>query len=178
MNFIFKKQSIPDVLSVETKVFNDNRGFFFEHYKESVFSENGINKQFPQENISFSKKNVIRGLHFQKKPHEQAKLVSVISGEIYDVAVDVRKNSPTFKKWVSQTLSEKNHNMLYVPEGFAHGFCVTSESAIVVYKTSNEYSPNHEAGILWNDPDLSIPWPTKSPIISEKDQSLPTLDKL
>ena len=123
--------------------------------------------------FSKSKKHVIRGLHFQKNPKAQAKLVTAVSGEIFDVAVDLRKNSLTYGKWVSEILSETNHKSLYIPEGFAHGFCVLSEGANVVYKINREYSPNHEQGIIWNDPDIDISWPISEPIISEKDQNLP-----
>ena len=121
------------------------------------------------------KKNVIRGLHYQNNPKAQAKLVTVVSGEIFDVAVDLRKNSPTFGKWVSEILSEINHKLLYVPEGFAHGFCVLSNDATVLYKTNQEYSPDDERGIIWNDPDLNISWPISEPILSQKDQNLPFL---
>ena len=117
------------------------------------------------DNFSHSKYGVIRGLHFQKTAKAQAKLVSVIKGEIYDVAIDIRKNSPTYGKWVSEVLSEKNHNLLYIPEGFAHGFCVLSEEADVLYKVSNEYSPEYEHGIIWNDHNLGIKWPVSKPII-------------
>ena len=131
-----------------------------------------------QDNASFSTKGVLRGLHYQIKPKEQAKLVSVISGEIFDVAVDIRKDSTTYGKWVSQILSEKNHKMLYIPEGFAHGFCTLSDTANVLYKVTNEYSPENERGIIWNDPNISISWPIKNLVVSEKDKKLPTLQKL
>jgi dTDP-4-dehydrorhamnose 3,5-epimerase len=173
MSFIFNSLRIPDVISITPHLFNDERGYFFENFNHSKFKQNQIDLNFIQENFSKSKKNVIRGLHFQKNPKAQAKLVTVVSGEIFDVAVDLRKNSPTFGKWVSEILSEVNHKSLYVPEGFAHGFCVLSEGATVVYKINQEYSPDHEQGIIWNDPDIGISWPISESIISEKDQNLP-----
>ena len=173
MSFIFNPLRIPDVISITPHLFNDERGYFFENFNHSTFKQDQIDLNFIQENFSKSKKNVIRGLHFQKNPKAQAKLVTVVSGEIFDVAVDLRKNSPTFGKWVSEILSEVNHKSLYVPEGFAHGFCVLSEGATVVYKINQEYSPDHEQGIIWNDPDIGISWPISESIISEKDQNLP-----
>ena len=149
-----------------------------ESFKESEFISNGINKKLVQDNISHSTRGVLRGLHFQKNPKPQAKLVTVIKGKIFDVAVDIRKNSPTYGKWVSQILSEEEHNLLYVPEGFAHGFCVLSEEADVYYKVSNEYSSEHEDGIVWNDPNLNISWPLTDVIVSDKDKQLPLLENL
>jgi dTDP-4-dehydrorhamnose 3,5-epimerase len=172
MSFTFNPLRIPDVISITPHLFNDERGYFFENFNHSRFKQDQIDLNFIQENFSKSKKNVIRGLHFQKPPKAQAKLVTAVSGEIFDVAVDLRKNSPTFGKWVSEILSEINHKSLYVPEGFAHGFCVLSEGATVVYKINQEYSPDHEQGIIWNDPDIDISWPISEPIISEKDQNL------
>ena len=176
--FTFKKLEIPDVLVIQTKIFSDKRGFFLESFKESEFISNGINKKLVQDNISHSTRGVLRGLHFQKNPKPQAKLVTVIKGKIFDVAVDIRKNSPTYGKWVSQILSEEEHNLLYVPEGFAHGFCVLSEEADVYYKVSNEYSSEHEDGIMWNDPNLNISWPLTDVIVSDKDKQLPLLENL
>jgi len=175
MPFTFKKLEIPDVILAEAKSFSDNRGFFMESFKESIFVNNKINTKFVQDNFSHSIKGVLRGLHYQKKPNVQAKLVIVLSGEIFDVAVDIRKNSPTYGKWVGQTLSGQNHKMLYIPEGFAHGFCVLSNEADVLYKVSSEYSPEHEKGIIWNDPEINIDWPVDNPTISEKDLKLPIL---
>jgi dTDP-4-dehydrorhamnose 3,5-epimerase len=173
MSFIFDKLEIPDVILITPHLFNDERGYFFENFNHSIFKQNQINFNFIQENFSKSKKNIIRGLHFQKNPKAQAKLVTAISGEIFDVAVDLRKNSSTFGKWVGEILSETNHKSLYVPEGFAHGFCVLSEYASMVYKINKEYSPEYEQGIIWNDPELDISWPISKPILSEKDQNLP-----
>ena len=178
MPFTFKRLSIPDVILVEPNSFSDDRGFFFESYKESDFLSNGIDKKFVQDNFSHSVYGVIRGLHFQKTPKAQAKLVTVLKGKIFDVAVDIRKNSPTYGKWVSEILSGDTHNLLYVPEGFAHGFCVISDEGDVLYKVSNEYSQEHERSIIWNDPKLDIQWPIKKPIISNKDNKLSLLENL
>jgi len=178
MAFSFSSLEIPDVKLVIPNNYSDERGYFLESYKDSEFSANGISTKFVQDNFSHSIHDVLRGLHYQTKPKEQAKLVSVISGEIFDVAVDIRKGSPTFGKWVSEILSEKNHKMLYIPEGFAHGFCTLSDIANVFYKVTNEYSPENEQGIIWNDPEISISWPIQNPVISEKDKKLPTLENL
>jgi len=178
MPFTFKRLSISDVIFIEPKSFSDDRGFFFESFKESDFFLNGIDKKFVQDNFSHSVNGVIRGLHFQKAPKAQAKLVTVLKGKIFDVAVDIRKNSPTYGKWVSEILSDNTHNLLYVPEGFAHGFCVISDEADVLYKVSNEYSQEHERSIIWNDPKLDIQWPIKKPIISNKDNKLSLLENL
>ena len=178
MPFTFKELSIPDVILVEPKSFSDDRGFFFESFKISQFTDNGINTNFVQDNISHSVSGVIRGLHFQKNPKAQAKLVTAVKGKIFDVAVDIRKNSPTYGKWISEILSENNHNLLYIPEGFAHGFCVLSKEADVYYKVSNEYSPEDEGGIIWNDPGLNIEWPTSKPIVSSSDTQLPLFENL
>ena len=178
MPFTFKRLSIHDVILIEPQSFSDDRGFFFESFKESDFFSNGIDKKFVQDNFSHSVNGVIRGLHFQKSPKAQAKLVTVLKGKIFDVAVDIRKNSPTYGKWVSEILSGEIHNLLYVPEGFAHGFCVISDEADVLYKVSNEYSQEHERSIIWNDPKLDIQWPIKKPIISNKDNKLSLLENL
>lgn len=175
MPFVFKKLSIPDVVLIETQVFADERGSFMEGFKESVFTANGLNTRFVQDNYSHSFKGVLRGLHFQKNPRAQAKLVMVIRGEIFDVAVDIRKGSPTYGKWIGEILSEQNHTLLYIPEGFAHGFCVLSNEADVLYKVNSEYSAEYERGIIWNDHYVSIKWPTDKPILIKKDQQLPML---
>ncbi len=175
MTFTFKKLDISEVILVETQSFPDDRGFFLESFKESIFVSNGIDTKFVKDNFSHSIKGVLRGLHYQKNPKSQAKLVTTLRGEIFDVAVDIRKNSPTFGKWVGEILSGINHKSLYIPEGFAHGFCVMSEEADVIYKVSNEYSPEHEEGIIWNDPEVDIKWPIDTPIIQEKDSQLPLL---
>lgn len=176
MPFNFKKLEIPDVILIEPKVFADERGFFVETYKESDFSEAGIAVKFVQDNHSKSvAKGILRGLHFQKEPAFQAKLVRVIAGSIFDVAVDIRKSSPTFGRWVSAHLSGENKNMLYVPVGFAHGFCTLEENTEVIYKCSRVYSAECDRGILWNDKDINIEWPVKEPILSKKDENWPLL---
>lgn len=175
MTFKFKRLEIPDLILVEAQAFSDKRGFFMESFKESVFSKNRIKTRFVQDNFSHSVKGVLRGLHYQKVPKAQAKLVMVTSGEIFDVSVDIRKGSPTYGKWIGQVLSSQNQRLLYVPEGFAHGFCVQSDTADVLYKVSSEYSPEHERGIIWNDPQIDIKWPTANPIMIPKDLELPSL---
>ena len=175
MSYSFTKLSIPDVILITHDIFPDERGIFFEIYKESVFVNNDMNKKFVQDNFSYSSKNVIRGLHFQKSPKAQAKLVSVLKGEIFDVAVDIRKGSPTYGQWIGEILSEDNHKSLYVPEGFAHGFCVLSNDASVFYKVTDEYSNELEQSILWNDPQINISWPIDKPLMSLKDLEAPLL---
>jgi len=141
MSFIFKRLSIPDVILLTPKVFSDERGFFMESYRNSIFKENGINANFIQDMLSHSKKDILRGLHFQKNPKAQAKIVMVVRGKIFDVVVDIRKNSPTYGKWISEILSNDNHKLLYIPEGFAHGYCILSDNADIIYKVNKEYSP-------------------------------------
>ena len=175
MPFKFQRLEIPDVILVEAQAFTDERGFFMESFKESAFNANGINTRFVQDNYSHSIKGVLRGLHYQKVPKAQAKIVIVTRGEIFDVAADIRKGSPTYGKWVGTILSDKNHRLLYVPEGFAHGFCVLSDQADVLYKVNSEYSQDHERGILWNDAELDIKWPVDKPIVIKKDLQLPIL---
>lgn len=175
MPFRFEQLEIPEVILVEAKAFEDYRGFFLETYKRSDFEANGIPELFVQDNHSYSVCGVIRGLHFQMHPNAQGKLVSVFNGAIFDVAVDIRKGSPTCGRWVGVTLMAKEHRMLYVPPGFAHGFCVISAEADVVYKVTKEYAPGYERGILWNDPALRIPWPVQVPLLSQQDACLPPL---
>ena len=178
MVFTFNKLKIPEVILVTSKSFSDKRGFFLESFKNSEFTTNGINTKFVQDNFSHSIKGVLRGLHYQKNPKAQAKFVTALRGEIFDVAVDIRKQSPTYGKWWGLSLSEVNHLQLYIPTGFAHGFCVLSESAEVLYKCSDYYSPKNERGVLWNDADLAIDWPIKDPILSEKDAVYPRFSEL
>ena len=175
MPFQFKRIEIPEVILIEPKVFQDERGFFMETCKYSDFAAFGIAERFVQDNHSRSVKGVLRGLHYQNPPHAQGKLIRVVVGEIFDVAVDIRKGSPTYGKWVGVKLSAENRRMLYIPPGFAHGFCVLSDVAEVVYKVTAEYAPECEAGIIWNDPGIGIEWPIKHPIISSKDAQWPTL---
>jgi dTDP-4-dehydrorhamnose 3,5-epimerase len=173
MKFTFTPLEIPDVIMVEPTLFEDNRGSFAETYNKKEFAEAGINEDFVQDNFSFSKKGVIRGLHFSRIPHETTKLVRCTGGQILDVVVDVRPNSPTFGKWVSETLSSDNHRMLFMPRGFAHGFCALTDTVEVLYKVSDYYYPESELGIIFNDPDLAINWPVSNPILSDKDKKLP-----
>ena len=179
MPFEFKKLEIQDVILIEPKVFGDERGFFMEGYKKSEFFANGIDVEFEQDNHSSSTKGVLRGLHYQLPPKEQAKLVRCIEGEVFDVAVDIRKNSSTFGKWVGVKLSAENKKMLYIPKGFAHGFVVLSDRAQLLYKATNEYSKEHDRGIAWNDPNINIDWGIDfEPILSEKDKIQPLLKDL
>ena len=175
MPFIFEKLELPEVISIKSNSFLDSRGYFLESFRESDFISNGINTRFTQDNFSHSIQGTLRGLHYQQNPNAQAKLVFCMRGEIFDVAVDIRKKSPTFGRWIGKILSESNHELLYIPEGFAHGFCVLSDEADVLYKVNQEYSPEHDRGILWNDPTINISWPIKNLILSEKDLVLPLL---
>ena len=162
--------AIPEVLIIEPKVFGDARGFFYESFNQKAFNQaTGLNLNFVQDNHSRSAKGVLRGLHYQVQ-QPQGKLVRVVRGAVFDVAVDIRKSSPTFGKWIGIELSEDNHRQLWVPPGFAHGFMVTSESADFLYKTTDYYAPEHERCIRWNDPDLAIAWPPNlTPLLSAKD---------
>ena len=175
MPFRFTPTDIPDVIVINPPVFPDDRGFFMESYKRSEFVAAGINETFVQCNQSKSARGNLRGLHYQKTPKAQAKLVRALSGEIYDVALDLRKGSPTYGKWTAQTLSAQNRKMLFVPVGFGHGFCVTSPDAEILYMTTEEYAPDLEAGVLWNDPDLAIEWPVTNPVLSPRDRAWPRL---
>jgi dTDP-4-dehydrorhamnose 3,5-epimerase len=161
---------IPDVLIVEPRVFRDPRGFFKETYQRNRYAEAGIGADFVQDNISQSRCGTLRGLHFQVQ-HPQAKLVQALSGRIFDVAVDLRPNSPTFGRWVGTELNDENHHQMFVPAGFAHGFCVMSDAADLFYKCSDFYYPEHERTLLWNDPDVGIRWPLEiEPVLSDKDR--------
>src|SRR5918999_4388469 len=175
MPFDFKALTIPGVFMITPRVLTDSRGMFMETYKRSEFAAAGIAETFVQENHSSSVRNVLRGLHYQRRPQAQSKLVRVISGKIFDVVIDLRRDSPTSGQWVGAPLSAEDRTMIYIPEWCAHGFCVTSDRAEVVYHTSNEYSPEHEAGIIWNDPALAITWPVDDPIVSERDQQWPPM---
>ena len=174
-NFKFIETGIQGVYVIDTTVFGDNRGYFTEMYKKTDFDEAGLKYDFVQDNISRSKKGVLRGLHFQKK-YPQAKLVRAIEGEVFDVVVDLRKNSPTYGKWAGTILSAENHRQFMIPRGFAHGFLVLSEYATFCYKCDDVYHPEDEGGIMWNDPDIGIKWPFTGDIqLSEKDKSNPFL---
>lgn len=162
---------IPDVLVFEPRLFSDARGYFLEVYNERSFAALGLTETFVQDNQSHSKKGVLRGLHYQLE-QAQGKLVRVLHGEIFDVAVDLRPNSPSFGKWVGETLSSENHKMIWIPKGFAHGFYTVSETADVAYKVTDFYAPQHERTLLWNDADLGIVWPlVGEPVLSDKDRA-------
>ena len=164
---------IPSVLILEPVIWQDERGFFYESYRQDQLRQAGINCIFVQDNHSRSKKGVLRGLHYQIEPQGMDKLVRVIAGEVYDVAVDIRRSSSTFGQWVGEVLSADNKKQIFIPRGFAHGFCVLSAWAEVEYKCSCFYAPRYERGIRWNDPKLDITWPVKKPIISAKDNQFP-----
>jgi dTDP-4-dehydrorhamnose 3,5-epimerase len=177
MPLSFTETDISGVMIIEPTVFKDGRGFFLETYHYNKYSENGIDIRFVQDNHSHSIKGTLRGLHYQLK-HPQGKLLYVIKGEIFDVAIDIRKGSPGFGKWVSVILSDENKRQLYVPPGFAHGFCVLSEKADVIYKCTDFYAPDDEYGIIWNDPDIGIDWPETNPVLSDKDSNYNRLNDL
>ncbi len=166
---------LPGVLILKPRVFEDARGFFLESYNRETLRSHGIETLFVQDNHSSSTRGTLRGLHFQLPPADQVKLVRVVRGAAWDVAVDIRVGSPTFGRWVGVELSATNFRQLYIPAGFAHGFCVLSEEAEVLYKVSHVYSPAHERGIIWNDPALQIAWPVAEPLLSDRDRGLGTL---
>ena len=166
--------SLPGVLIVEPNIFTDKRGFFMEIYHLRRYTEFGMEPVFVQDNMSYSVQGTLRALHYQL-PYAQAKLVQVITGTIFDVAVDIRRTSPTFGQWVGVHLSDENRHQLFIPEGFAHGLCVLSETAYVLYKCTDFYAPDAERGILWSDPALGIDWPVKDPLISPRDSQFPLL---
>lgn len=172
-----KATKLAEVVVLEPQVLSDERGFFLETWNSARYDSAGIRGPFVQDNVSLSKRGVLRGLHFQY-PQSQGKLVQVLSGEVVDVAVDIRAGSPTFAQWVSEILSETNHKQMYIPPGFAHGFCVTSETALFSYKCTDFYNASTESGIIWNDPDVGIDWPTKQPVLSGKDAKCPRLKDL
>jgi dTDP-4-dehydrorhamnose 3,5-epimerase len=165
----FLTTELPGVVLIEPKVFGDDRGFFMETFHRQKFAAAGIDVEFVQDNHSFSRRGVLRGLHYQLK-FPQGKLVRAIRGEIFDVAVDLRRGSPTFGKWCGYTLNDANRKQLYVPPGFAHGFCVLSDIAEVIYKCTDVYHPEDERAVLWNDPTIAVAWPVKEPIVSPKDE--------
>ena len=175
MPFEFTMLKIPSVVLIHPKIFGDERGFFWELYKHSDFAHAGIQDHLVQDNYSRSTRGVLRGLHYQKTPTAQGKLVTCIKGNIFDVAVDIRKGSPFYGKWVGVELTEENHHIMYVPPGFAHGFQVTSDVAEVMYKCTNEYSLPDDRGIVWNDPEINIRWPLSEPVLSDKDKLHPLL---
>lgn len=167
MNVIETK--LPGVVIIEPKVFGDSRGFFMETWQQARYAEAGLPWQFVQDNLSYSARGVLRGLHFQH-PRDQGKLVYVLQGAVFDVAVDIRRGSPTFGRWAGVELSGENKRQFYIPPGFAHGFCVTSEQALFAYKCTDFYAPAAEGSIRWDDPDIGIQWPLTEPLVSDKDQ--------
>lgn len=171
---LVKGLSLPGLFLIEPKIFRDDRGYFLQSWHSREYRDSGLPDVFVQDNLSRSSKGTIRGLHYQK-PFTQGKLVYVLEGEVWDVAVDLRVGSPTFAKWKGVTLSGEKHNQLYVPPGFAHGFCVTSREALFCYKCTDFYSPENEHGIAWDDPGLAIEWPVNRPVISAKDAEYPNL---
>jgi dTDP-4-dehydrorhamnose 3,5-epimerase len=178
MPFTFEKGPIEGIFIIKPKLFGDDRGFFMESYVKKDFQSAGIRMDIRQINHSKSSKGVLRGLHFQRHPYEQAKLVRCIRGEILDVAVDIRPGSNSFGKHFSVNLSEENRIMLYVPRGFAHGFLSLTDPVEVEYAVDNQYAPSHEGGIIWNDPYLAIEWPIRNPVLSEKDKKWPNLREI
>jgi dTDP-4-dehydrorhamnose 3,5-epimerase len=168
---------LEGVLIIEPRIFGDHRGFFLETYQQRRYRDSGVDAQFIQDNLSFSVRRTLRGLHYQFS-NQQAKLVQVLDGEIYDVAVDIRYGSPTFGRYVGALLSSQNHRQLYIPKGFAHGFCVLSDTALFAYKCDDYYAPEYEGGICWNDPEIAIAWPLPDPILSDRDARLPALSRV
>jgi dTDP-4-dehydrorhamnose 3,5-epimerase len=175
MPFDFRSLRLAGVVLIEPRVFEDGRGRFLETYKHSDFAAAGIVEHFVQDNTSVSAAGVLRGLHYQKQPKAQGKLVRCVKGRILDVAVDIRKGSPTYGSWLMEELSEENNRMLYLPPGFAHGFLTMSAGAEVLYKCTDEYAPALDRGVIWNDPDVGIAWPVREPLLSGKDAALPAL---
>ncbi len=163
---------LSGVLLITPKIFQDDRGFFLESYRQPLYATHGIEPSFVQDSLSFSKRGTVRGLHYQKKPG-QAKLITCIQGCIWDVAVDIRPDSPTFGQWEAVEIDDQKRQQIFIPIGFAHGFCVLSETALIQYKVSSVYDPINEYAIRWNDPEIGVKWPTKSPILSQRDQTSP-----
>ena len=168
------KTSLPGVLVIEPQVFEDRRGFFMETYHQKRFSQTGLDYSFVQDNLSHSVRGILRGLHYQLK-YPQAKLIQVIKGAIFDVAVDIQRGSPYFGQWTGVHVSDENRRQIFVPKGFAHGFCVLSETADVIYKCTDFYMPDDDEGILWSDPGIGINWPIADPLLSDKDSQYPCL---
>ena len=175
---MFRESFIKGLFEITPRIFKDERGYFFESYSKKLFEENGISVEFVQDNQSLSAKNVLRGLHFLKEPHAQAKLVRVITGRVLDVAIDLRKDSPTFGKYDSIVLDSEKGNMFYIPTGFAHGFLSLEEGTIFAYKCTDFYNKAAESGLLWNDPDINIDWGITNPLVSEKDIQLPSFKEI
>jgi dTDP-4-dehydrorhamnose 3,5-epimerase len=177
MDVEIKQLTLPGVFLIEPKCFEDNRGYFMETYHQQKYQKAGIDQAFVQDNHSHSTRGVLRGLHYQLK-HPQGKLIYTVTGTIFDVAVDIRKGSPTFGQWTGAELSAENKRQIYIPQGFAHGFVVLSESADVIYKCTDLYTPGDEYGVLWSDPEIGINWPVGNPILSQKDIENPSLNEI
>ena len=177
MSFTFERLSIRDVIAIRPERHLDDRGFFKETFRHETFAEAGIDASFVQDNLTRSVRGVLRGLHYQLPPAAQGKLVGVVRGRIYDVAVDLRRGGPTFGKWVARTLDVDTGEMLWIPPGFAHGYCILSETADVFYKVTDYFAPDLSRGIRWDDPGLGIPWPVSSPVLSDADRRQPTFDR-
>ena len=177
MAFTFERMGIRDVIAIRPERHLDDRGYFKEIYRQEIFAEAGITTPFVQDNVTRSVRGALRGLHYQLPPAGQGKLIGVIHGRIYDVAVDLRKGGPTYGKWVARTLDVESGEMLWVPPGFAHGYCILSETADVIYKVTNYFAPALSRGIRWDDPTLAIPWPVEDPVLSEADRKQPTFER-
>ena len=177
MPFEFRRLEIPGLVLVQPGRFADERGWFMERFKRSAFTEAGIEDRFVQDNVSYSTYGVLRGLHYQVAPAEQAKLVTALQGEIFDVAVDLRPGSPSYRRWIGVPLDAARGEALYIPTGFAHGFVVISNEALVLYKCTAEYAPECERGLRWNDRSIGIHWPVSDPVVSPKDRKLPLLEE-
>jgi dTDP-4-dehydrorhamnose 3,5-epimerase len=173
----FVETTLPGCIVIEPQVFGDSRGFFYESYNEAKYREAGIDRRFVQSNVSRSARGVLRGLHYQW-PHPQGKLVSVLEGEVYDVAVDIRRDSPTFGQWAGVMLTAENHRHFWIPEGFAHGFCVVSEYATFSYQCTDLYDAKADGGVRWDDPAIGIDWPVSAPLLSDKDSKAPLLTEI
>lgn len=178
MPFTFHTVGLEDVVIAEPEIFDDSRGRLLETYEQQSFESGGIDNDFCLDLYSQSNKHVLRGLHFQTEPFQQAKLIQCVSGKIFDVAVDIRPESETFSEYVSVSLDEEQKRILYIPRGFAHGYLTLEEETVVMYKMDNQYSPEHESGVHWRDPEIDIEWPCIDPIVSESDSKLPTLSEL
>lgn len=177
MPFTFEKGPLDGVMIITPRMFPDGRGFFMETFKKSDFTAAGVTAEFVQDNHSSSAKGVVRGLHYQKAPHAQGKLIRATRGVLYDVMVDIRQGSPTYGEWFGIELSAENRKMVYIPPGFAHGFVALSDTVEFLYKVTSEFNKESEAGIMWNDPEVGIKWPVTDPILSEKDAILPPLSR-
>lgn len=168
---------LPEVKIIERGIYRDPRGYFSEVYKSSELESYGLPPSFVQENLVYSRQGVVRGIHFQKKPHAQGKLLTVLRGELWDVAVDLRRSSPDFGRWTATFLSEENGRSFWIPEGFGHGYFVTAPEVYLLYQVTREWAPDSEAGVVWNDPQLGIDWPSSQAILNERDASLPPLQQ-